>query len=247
MFRDKPYDKLSLVKLNAAVDLETPVTGQEEARVLLRYDNGKPAVVSQQHGNGEVILVTTNWTPAWSDWATTFGHMHLPFLTETLKHLLKGQLDLHNRPAGNELVWYPPQIDQALKHQLLTPSGKELELAPARTEGQRTRVTTDPIGSAGIYRIAPIRPITSDEAKKASETLYAVTPDLRESEDLTTIDDQQIDEQVGFSAVHVTAGDDLTVETVSRTSGEWWWYLLLVVIAVVGCETLLAWVCSRAW
>ena len=77
--------------------------------------------------------------------------------------------------------------------------------------------------------------------------LFAVTPDLRESADLSTFADKEIDEQLGFSAVHLTAGEEMTADSVARSSGEWWWYILLVVIGIAGFETVLAWICSRAW
>jgi hypothetical protein len=256
-FREAPLDILGKVEFTGAVDLEPPSREQqmeqEGAAVLLRYTNGKPAVASKQRGNGEVIFVTTTANAAWNDWGK-FAPASLPFLTETLKHLLQAPLALHNRRAGETLAWYPPVIDQAADHQLLTPRSEEIRLDPPRTAGQRAVVVTHHIERAGVYRIVPVR-ATSDAVTKLEPdrknepvgALYAVTPDLRESEDLSAFSDTEIDGQLGFLPVHLTAGAEMTADSVGRTGGEWWWYLLLAVIGIASFETVLAWVCSRAW
>ncbi len=255
-FREGALKIIARVEITSALDLEPPTAEQvdkEGAAVLLRYTNGKPAVASKQHGNGEVLFVTTSTNKPWSEWGK-FGHGFLPFVTETLKHLLESPMALHNRHAGETLAWYPPVIDQGSDHQLLTPKNEAIRLAPPQTAGQRAVVSTPPIDHAGVYRIMPIRPASDAETKPEVDKkiepvggLYAVTPDLRESADLSTFADKEIDEQLGFPAVHLTAGEEMTAESVVRSSGEWWWYILLVVIGIAGFETVLAWICSRAW
>jgi hypothetical protein len=261
-FREGAFKIIARVEMTSALDLELPTAeqvkkdeeeGKEGAAVLLRYTNGKPAVASKQHGNGEVLFITTTTSKAWSEWGK-YGQGFLPFVTETLKHLLEGPMASHNRHAGESLAWYPPVIDQGTNHQLVTPTNPNVPLGMPQTAGQRAVVSTPPIERAGIYRIIPSRAdtnaVTKPEVEKKPEqigALYAVTPDLRESADLSTFADKEIDDQLGFPGVHLTAGEDMTADSVGRSSGEWWWYILLVVIGIAGFETVFAWICSRAW
>src|SRR5206468_2379881 len=162
------------VEITGAIDLAAPavLADGNEAVVLLRYTNGKPAIAAKQYGNGEVLFITTTANSTWSDFGK-FGHAFLPFLTETLKHLLQGPLAQHNRRAGEMLVWYPPVVDQTAEHQLLTPKNEEVRLESPRIAGQRAVVSTQPIEHAGVYRIAPLRSggdtVTKLEPDKKSE------------------------------------------------------------------------------
>ncbi len=259
-FREGALKIIARVEITSALDLEPPTTEQAEkegAAVLLRYTNGKPTrrvFGGKQHGNGEVLFITTTTSKPWSEWGKR-GEGFIPFMTETLKHLLDGPMAQHNRHAGETLAWYPAVIDQNTDHQLETPNNRKvIPLGTPQTAGERAVVSTPPIERAGVYHIMPIRPdakvVTRPEADKKTEqvgALFAVTPDLRESADLSAFADKEIDEQLGFTAVHLTAGEELTADSVVRSSGEWWWYILLVVIGIAGFETVLAWICSRAW
>jgi hypothetical protein len=254
-FRDPPYNKIITVNLTTAYDLESPgQQSQDTSKTLLSYTNGKPAIVAKQHGVGEVLFCTTTANATWTDWPKSIGHSYVPFLTETLKHLLQGPLAQHNRRAGDSLVYHPQEVDETTEHVLLKPGGAEvrLKVKPPDGAGERATVASPAITRAGIYRILPVRgdTVTRPEAEKSNEpagALYAVTPDLRESEDLSTYSDKEIDDQLGFRPVHLVAGEGLTTESVVRSSGEWWWYILLAVIGIAAFETGLAWFCSRAW
>ncbi len=174
-FREAPLKIIGGVEITGAVDLVAATAEQSEkdgASVLLRYTNGKPAVASKRHGNGEVLFVTTTANSTWSDFGK-FGHAFIPFLTETFKHLLQGPMAMHNCRAGEALVWYPPVVDEATEHQLLTPKNEEVRLDGPQTAGQRAVVSTQPIDHAGIYRIMPLRPagdaVTKLETDKKAE------------------------------------------------------------------------------
>jgi hypothetical protein len=73
----------------------------------------------------------------------------------------------------------------------------------------------------------------------------AVVPDLRESENLDSFTDSQIDERLGFQPVHLTAGRDAAA--LERVSHEWTPWLLLAVLLLAIAELVLAWWCGRAW
>jgi hypothetical protein len=95
---------------------------------------------------------------------------------------------------------------------------------------------------AGVYRIAKEK--DSDDPG----VLFAVTPDPKETEDLDTFTDKQIDERLALPVVHITAGDDAGVYAGGgRLKREWTTSVLLLVLAVVAFETVLAWYCGRGW
>ena len=75
---------------------------------------------------------------------------------------------------------------------------------------------------------------------------FAVTPDLRESENLESLTDEQIDAKLGFQVVHAVAGNDPAQFTgLDRTNREWTIWVLMLVLAVAVGEALLAWYCGR--
>jgi hypothetical protein len=75
-----------------------------------------------------------------------------------------------------------------------------------------------------------------------------VTPDLRESADLTSLTDRQLDERLGFPVHHLIAGADPGgVIGVERSGSEWTPWLLAAVLVLAIGEGLLAWFCGKAW
>ena len=79
-------------------------------------------------------------------------------------------------------------------------------------------------------------------------TPIAVVPDLRESVDMTTLTDGQIDEQLGFVPIHITAGvQEAASAGADRLNREWTVWALMAVLALVLAEVLLAWWCGKAW
>jgi hypothetical protein len=75
-----------------------------------------------------------------------------------------------------------------------------------------------------------------------------VVPDLRESEDLASLQPKELDEMLGFQAVHLMASDDGSVfSAAERLKREWTVWLLVALLALVIGETILAWFCGRAW
>ncbi|MFN3486521.1 MAG: hypothetical protein ACK44W_13720, partial [Planctomycetota bacterium] len=101
------------------------------------------------------------------------------------------------------------------------------------------------LARAGFYRIAPARP--ADAApEKEGVPVFAAAPDLRESEDLESLSAAQIDERLGARIAHRVAGEDLSAFAgTERLRREWTLWLLSAVVALVGVETVLAWLASR--
>jgi len=93
---------------------------------------------------------------------------------------------------------------------------------------------------AGVYRVA------FDGSPEGVP--FAVAPDPRETEDLETLTDAQIDERLQVKVRHYTAGDDLSLFSgAERLTREWTLWVLLAVLLLVLFETALAWYCGRGW
>jgi hypothetical protein len=212
-----------------------------ESQVLLRYTNGWPAVVGRKRfGEGEVLLFATAANDAnWNDWNIDISFV--PFVQSVVGRLLEGTTAEHNRRAGEPLHWHPPASEAEAVHLLVRPDGSRERLGLPEATGGRSRVTAADTPRAGVYRIQP-------EGAEPAGAVFAVTPDLRESEDLSSLSDKDLDELLGFRAVHVTAGEDVTDTAMSLRAGrEWTLAVLACVAALVLVEAVFAWFCSRAW
>ena len=96
---------------------------------------------------------------------------------------------------------------------------------------------------AGLYRVVPASQEVSD-----ATPVFAVTSDIRETEDLEMLTPAQIDEQLGFAAFHLTASDDGGVFSgAERLKREWTVWLLAALLLLVLGEMAFAWYCGRAW
>jgi hypothetical protein len=271
---DDFYKDFNRVEVFKALELEEVATGAKQdgppltanspqeveggvtATVALRYQNGLPAIVTKKADAGEVMLLTTavdregkddSSPPTWTDWPLHF--VFVPFVDVMLAHLLHGQTQSHNFTANETLRWFPS--DQTLRSfTLVHPDGRSTRLGLPQKIGNRTIVTAGDLVSAGIYRLVagfPAETGTKAEDKQSGLPL-AVTPDLRESEDLASFSDDQLDIRLGFTPIHITAGADAPVVTSSdRLNREWTMWLLLAVLLLGTCEVALAWWCGRAW
>ncbi|MCI0684945.1 MAG: BatA domain-containing protein [Gemmataceae bacterium] len=229
------------------------------ARVVLRFQNGLPALAAKQVDAGEVLLVTTaadpGWkedspNPTWTDWPLRF--VYVPFIDVAVAHLLHGQTQNHNLTAGETLRWYPSE-KMTRSFTLVSPGGVRQRLGLPEKVGNRLVVTASDLPAAGVYRLVESLPADTTPAPipvddKTSGIPLAVTPDLRESDSLETFSDEQLDQRLGFSPAHVTAGAEAGALTLSdRLNREWTTWLLMAVFGLVVAEALLAWWCGRAW
>jgi hypothetical protein len=246
-----------------AADPKQP-PGAEMAQVLLRYSNQKPALVSKRIEAGEVLLVTTSADPgrdAKSDgptWNYLFGFPdYVPFVQALLTHVLQRQTQTHNYNTGEAFSWQSEEKDANQAYLLLGPKGQRTPLGrPERVQG-RPLVTIPAMPNAGVYYVTPsdqagADPDDSGALQKRTGKLpgvpFALVPDLRESADLKTLSDADIDKLLGFKAHHVSiGGDDSALTGMKRANREWTIWILAVVLLVGVGESALAWFCGRAW
>jgi hypothetical protein len=235
-----------------AMDAAEP--SSDDAKIVLRWTNGKPALLSRQVGAGEVILCTTSAQTDWSEWPT--GPTWPPFINVIVGQLVEGSVSRHNLRAGERFTWQPRAYEESAGHILTLPGGEAVRLGVAQTSTGRPLLTFADTVRAGIYRItadssaADKDRVTRLEPEARSETpgtVFAVTPDLRESADLDSLSDREIDELLGFQPIHLTAGREAESLASDRLSHEWTTWLLAVVLGLVVLETAFAWICGRSW
>lgn len=243
-FQERGYAGVDRIEVRTALELDEERTPDllQESRVHLRYTSGKAALASRRKpGQGEVLVLTTSandekWTDLYI--APSF---FVPFVQIAVNSLLEGQTGEVNRVAGEPLVWQAPTGDESA-YDLVHPNGARPIGFPVLSSG-RNLVTATDTQRAGLYRIVPRGRVPGD-----NDPLYAVGPDLRETDDLTTLKAAEIDKLIGFSAIHLTAGDDGGVFSgAERLKREWTFWLLALLLVLVLCEMALAWYCGRAW
>lgn len=245
----KEYGSIDRIKVHRMLSLEEPKGDEakpllEESRVLIRYSDGRPAVAARKRpGQGEVLLFTTSVNDlAWTDWFTA-NPAFVPFIQVVLNHLLEGRPQAFNRVAGEPLLWQAPPADAELAHDLIAPDGARSRIGYPTITAGRALLTAGDITRAGLYRI-----VTAGREPTDDTPVFAVTPDLRETEDLETLTPTQIDERLGRKVIHLTAADDGAVFSgAERLKQEWTVWLLVSLLLFVLGEMVLAWYCGRAW
>jgi hypothetical protein len=204
--------------------------------VLLRFDNGAPMLLSKSIGNGEVMLLTTSVDKSWSHLCELPAF--LPFMHGCVAQMLGRSGALFNGVAGDRLRWAPPNPQK--EYYVVPPGGERVFLGKPKDFDGEMRLPTFDTSTAGVYRI---------EAEDGSSgDRFVFVPDLRESENLDTLSDDQIDEQIGFHPVHLKTGFEGSAFTgTERSRNEWTTWVLTALLLFALGETLWAWFCGRAW
>jgi hypothetical protein len=148
--------------------------GEAAARVLLRYDDGAPALVVARRGRGRVLLYTSTVDRAWTDWAirTSF----LPALQRFAAWLAGG---LEERRAAPSVVLATRTVAAGEGQRLLAlvgPDGRERP--PPEPEKGRREVTFVP-DRPGLWQVK----VEEGGAPRLDPRLaFAVLFDPRESD-----------------------------------------------------------------
>lgn len=244
---DRYFAGFNDVQAIKTLDLTEPKTAEgspSTADVVLRFNNGLPAIARKRVENGEVFLLASAADPAWSDLPLSIEF--IPFIQTLFAHLLQEQTQEMNGIAGQAMTWYPN--DKELRnYNLQTPSGEIVRLGIPVVKDKRQILTLPEMANAGIYRLLA-RTATQEESVAVAGVPLAIVPDLKESENLESLTDEEIDRRLGFRPVHLTAGGDLSgTSNFDRFQQEWTLWFLLAVLALAVCESWLAWMCGRAW
>lgn len=258
LFREEPLNRVGAVEVGRALDVqEEPSAGKnrEAPRIGLRFDNGRPAVLHRRVGAGEVVLITVTADQTWSDWP--LRHTFIPFIHTLLGRALHGRSEHHTVSAGKPVRFHPVGADAGTAFSVIAPDGKRTRLGVPKLDDGRPLVEVDDTPTAGIWRIvsglsdrptAGDQPEAGDEKKAGEGVPFAVVPDAEESENLESLTNSQIDERLGFSVVHLTAGLDAGAASADqRLKREWTMWILAAVLLLAMFEAGLAWWCGKAW
>jgi hypothetical protein len=206
-------------------------------RVLLRFNDGRPMLLSRIVGEGEVMLLTTSLDSTWSKLCETPAFA--PFINGCVAQMVQRSSDTFVRTAGDAFRYEP--LDRQKEYYVIRPDGERVFLGKPKEE-DRFRLPAFDSAQAGVYTIV------AADAREGTGERFVFNPDLRESENLEAISDEDIDKQLGFAPVHLRTGFDGSAFTgTERSRSEWTiWVLVGLLIFALG-ETLFAWFCGRAW
>jgi hypothetical protein len=213
-----------------------PVPDAPGRAVVLRYENGAPALVASDVGRGRVLLLTTTVDREWTDLPIRPGF--LPLVQEAARYLAgaPGSDSISALTVGQRREI--PVGPEDTRIEIVTPGGPSRWLTPegrdarpvdpraAESRGRRT-VTFSETAEPGLYRVRASR---ADGAvtERASES-FVVNLDPAESDPTRLGDDKRPDR----------AGPGATATAAPKRHLELWHSLsALVLVAVLG-ESLL--------
>jgi hypothetical protein len=213
-----------------------PVPDAPGRSVVLRYENGAPALVASDVGRGRVVLLTTSVDREWTDLPIRPGF--LPLMQETARFLAgaPGSDSISALTVGQRREIAVGAEDARVEivspsgaSQWLTPEGREARAGEGRAgEGRgRRSVTFAGTDEPGLYRV---RASHADGAvvERASES-FVVNVDAAESDPARLPDDKRPDRAAGG------AGE----AAAPKRRLELWHYLSAAVLLAVLGESLL--------
>jgi hypothetical protein len=225
LFGEDQAKSLQAVRTRRAAVVEPGQTGRE-SDILLRYQNGSPALVEAGYQNGRVMLFTTTLDRDWTSWPARASF--LPFLQRVTSYLAGRLSEL---PPPEVQVSRPvtiPLLENADGVRVIRPDKRETELAPTES-GASAAVFTDTT-TPGFYEVEQ----TAAGQKLADRTIpgFIVHPPPEES-NLKPISAERLQASIGESTRLTLAGaaDD---STRSRSM-----IFLLLALALVLCEAFL--------
>lgn len=191
-----------------------------EADVLMQFDNTEPALVERQVGTGKVILFASAMDLEWNN--LPLQGLFLPFVHETLRHLVQPELKQRSYQVGDNFSLDPNEQAQAISAEdadgntiEFTNDGFVIEAAipgfiEADIDGESSRFAVN------------ILPEESNFARMPVENLYdsIINPDTNpvRSREVQTAQ---------------------LIEELERPQRIWWWILSLVMVLIIA-EALIA-------
>ena len=196
-----------------------PVDPLPAASVLARFDDGSPALIERQIGNGAVLLWASTVDRFWNDFATKA--VYLPFMHRVIEHLADYAPPSPWYSAGQVLNLAEQNImggsgdAEVAEYAVMSPTGNRI---PVAASGERAGFIT--LVEQGLYEVH------DSNAADGRPLMVAVNVDLAES-DLAAVDPEELGSMVTGRAggsrevesgmVRSVAPDDL-----ERRQSIWW-------------------------
>jgi hypothetical protein len=213
-------------------------------RTVLRFQDGKPAMMERTWGAGRVVLFASTADTAWNDLGAR-PNVFIPLVHRTLGALVERQDDALNVKVGERFAW---RADGRLigKEALITRPGANLG-DPTAAEPRRIGLvnntpllTYDDTSYAGAYQVK----ITAEEPISLT---FAAQPDPDESR-LEELADGQVSELSKVADVTRWQATQNLSDLIQkkRVGTELWKYLAFIALALATMETILAHFFSKA-
>ena len=211
---------------------------KDSGRVLMRFNDGRPALVGKQVGDGEVLLLTTSVDKDWGFFATNLTFQ--PFIHGAITHLIERSAAGFNRVAGEPIRWTPKELNTQLRGHRGRTARRSGSASRRAGRHEQLALTVTDTSRAGVYTIA-------EEGTEAG-TRFAVVPDLRESETMDPLPDAADRRVARLQAGTPDERAEATAKAESvRSRNEWTVTVLLVLLLFAVGETAWAWFCGKAW
>ena len=229
------FDKWwQITPAQAAAGGQTAVT-LPAATVSARLTNGAPLLIGRNFGHGRVLLMAA---PLDSDWSTFPAKPdYVPFLYETLFHLVSGGLTSRNVAVGEPLLVPVSREFDSAAHVFRGPGKLVL---PVTLGGDEVRplAKLDDTSIPGVYSLVPER--NGQPVPGVAGESSVVNFDRRES-DLTALTREQREFLQGQDRLKiVTSLDELRRQMfANNTKAEFWQLMLLVMLGMLVTEVWL--------
>lgn len=193
---------------------------KEDADVLMQFDNTEPALVERAVGEGKVILFASALDLEWNNLA--LQGLFLPFVHETLRHLVQPELKQRAYQIGDSFTLDPS--GQATTVEATGPSGEAINFGNDNFVITATRpglIEASIDGVRNNYAVN-ILPEESNFSRVAVASLYdmIINPDTEPNQSREVRTAQLIEE-------------------LERPQRVWWWILCLVMLLLLA-EALVA-------
>ena len=98
----------------------------------MRFNDGRPALLGKQVGEGEVLFLATAVDKEWGFFATNLTFQ--PFIHGAMTHLIERSAAVFNRVAGEAIRWTPKDLKKS--YQLFRPDGTRRSGLASRKAGR---------------------------------------------------------------------------------------------------------------
>jgi len=208
-------------------------------RIVLRFRDGRAAVVSNRFGDGRTIWVGTSID---NGWLARAGALFLPvFLDEAALYLTRSDGAGRNLAVGGVLRSRLPAA--ASKVRIVPPGGGAVSptrTTPERTDASRVRYEYDGVGRSGIWQLTYELPSADGDMQDARE-LFAVNPEAEEGSLLPASPGALRDGiPAELDLAFLPSYADVSSVLEEAREGEITRYLLWILIAVLLLESFLA-------
>lgn len=190
-----------------------------DADVLMKFDNGNPALVERDLGAGRVLMLASALDLEWNN--MPLKSMYLPFAHEMLKYLARTPEKKPSYVVGEKIEVLDALAPEA---RLIDPSGNTRSLG----EGESGFTLEQP----GVYR----------NVMGENQMYYAVNSPIEES-DFSPIATSDVLDQVLNPETTPTQSSEVRAqllrEELEKPQRLWWWLLAVVALLLIS-ESLIA-------